>query len=88
MDEESSLSVIKNQEFVAMRAAQKAWPAPTTTEDQLRELASDGLIQSKGIVEWRVPGEHRVPAPGPDEIVLFVSFVRAGLCLPASAFLH
>ena len=33
VDEESSLSVIENQEFVAMRAAQKAWPAPTTTED-------------------------------------------------------
>ena len=33
MDEESSLSMIENQEFVAMRAAQKAWPAPMTTED-------------------------------------------------------
>ncbi|XP_066342052.1 uncharacterized protein [Miscanthus floridulus] len=88
VDEESSLSLIENQEFVAMRAAQKVWPAPTTSEDQLRELVSDGLIQSKVIAEWRVPGEHRVPAPGPGEIVLFVSFVRAGLCLPASAFLH
>ena len=33
VDEESSLSVIENEEFVAMRVAQKAWPAPTTTED-------------------------------------------------------
>ena len=33
MDEESSLSVIENQEFMAMRAAQKAWLAPTMTED-------------------------------------------------------
>jgi len=71
-----------------MRAAQKAWLAPTTTEDQLRDLFSDGLIQSKDIAEWRAPGEHRVPTLGPGEIVLFVSFVRAGLCLPASAFLH
>jgi hypothetical protein len=44
MDEESSLSMIENQEFVAMRAAEKAWPTPMTTEDQLRELVSDGLI--------------------------------------------
>ena len=44
MDEESSLSLIENQEFVAMRAAQKVWPDPTTTEEQLRELVSDGLI--------------------------------------------
>ncbi|XP_066385746.1 uncharacterized protein [Miscanthus floridulus] len=88
VDEESSLSLIENQEFVAMRAAQKVWPAPTTSEDQLRELVSDGLIQNKVIAEWRVPGEHRVPALGPGEIVLFVSFVHAGLCLPASVFLH
>ena len=45
VDEESSLSVIENQEFVAMRAAQKFWPTPTTTEAQLHELVSDGLIQ-------------------------------------------
>ena len=44
VDEEASLSVIENQEFMAMRAAQKVWPAPTTTEDQLRELVSDCLI--------------------------------------------
>ena len=88
VDEESSLSVIENHEFMAMRAAQKVWSAPTTTEDQLHELVCDGLIQSKDIAEWRAPGEHRVPALGPSEIILFVSFVRAGLCLPASAFLH
>ena len=84
MDEESSLSVIENQEFMAMRAAQKVWPTPTMTKDQLRELVGDGLIQSKDIAEWRALGEHRVPAPGPGEIVLFVSFVHAGLCLSPS----
>jgi len=88
VDEESSLSLIENQEFVAMRAAQKFWPAPTTTEAQLRELVSDGLIQGQAFAEWRVPGEHRVPVLVPGEIVLFVSFIHAGLCLPASAFLH
>ena len=88
VDEESSLSVIENQEFMAMRVAQKVWLAPTTTEDQLWELVSDGLIQSKAIAEWRVLGEHRVPALGPGEIVLFISFISVGICLPASAFLH
>jgi hypothetical protein len=33
VDEEASLSFIENQEFVAMRAAKKIWPVPTTTED-------------------------------------------------------
>jgi len=88
VDEEASLSVIENQEFMAMRAAQKIWPAPTMTEDQLRKLVSDGLIQSKDIADWKAPGEHRVPTLGPGEIVLFVFFIRAGLCLPDSSFLH
>ena len=44
VDEGSSLSLIENQEFVAMTAAQKFWSAPITTEAQLRELVSDGLI--------------------------------------------
>jgi hypothetical protein len=47
VDEEASLSVIENQEFITMRAAEKLWPIPTTTEDQLRDLVSDGLIQEK-----------------------------------------
>ena len=88
VDEEASLSVIENQEFMAMRAAQKIWPAPTITEDQLHKLVSDGLIQGKDFADWKALGQHWVPTPGPDEIVLFVSFIRAGLCLPASAFLH
>ena len=81
MDKESSLSVIENQEFMAMRAAQKVWPAPTTTEDQLRELIGDGLIQSKDNAEWRAPGEHWVPAPGPSEI-----FFSSPLSVPDFAF--
>jgi hypothetical protein len=32
-EEEASLSMIENQEFVAMRAAQKVWPALTMTKD-------------------------------------------------------
>jgi hypothetical protein len=88
VDEEASLSFIENQEFVAMRAVEKIWPVLTTTEDQLRHLVKDGLIQEKDLADWKVPGQHRVPTPSPGEIVLFISFVRANLCLPASAFLH
>ena len=54
----------------------------------MRKLVSDGLIQDKEFAEWKAPGQHWVPTPGPGEIVLFVSFICAGLCLPASAFLH
>jgi hypothetical protein len=88
VDEEASLSVIENREFVAMRATEKLWLVPTTMEDQLHDLVKDGLIQEKNFADWKVPGQHRVPSPGPGEIILFISFVRASLCLPASAFLH
>jgi hypothetical protein len=71
-----------------MRAAEKLWPVPTTTEDQLRDLVKDGLIQEKDFADWKVRSQHRVPTPSPGEIVLFISFVRAGLGLPASSFLH
>jgi hypothetical protein len=88
VEEEASLSFIKNQEFITMRATEKFWPILTTTEDQLRDLVKDGLIQEKDFVDWKVPGQHRVPTPSPGEIVLFISFVQVGLCLLASAFLH
>jgi hypothetical protein len=71
-----------------MRVAKKLCPVPTTTEDQLRYLVRDGLIQEKDFADWKVLGQYWVPTPGPSEIVLFISFVRAGLCLPASIFLH
>jgi hypothetical protein len=43
--------VIENHEFIAMRAAEKIWPFPTTTEDQLQELVSDSLIQDQGLAD-------------------------------------
>jgi hypothetical protein len=44
VDEEASLSIIENQEFITMRAAEKLWSIPTTTKDRLLELVSDGHI--------------------------------------------
>jgi hypothetical protein len=51
VDEKASLSFIENQEFVTMRAVKKLWPVPTTTEDQLRDLVNDGLIQEKDFAD-------------------------------------
>jgi hypothetical protein len=87
-DQEKTLAVIENHEFVAMRAATIAWPAPSTKEEELQELADQGLIHEKNLADWRAPGEHQVPYLNPREIVLFLSFIRASLCLLASLFLH
>jgi hypothetical protein len=51
VDKEVSLSVIENQDFVAMRVAKKIWPSPSMMEDQLQELVSDGLIQAQGFAD-------------------------------------
>jgi hypothetical protein len=51
VDEETSLSVIENQDFVAMRASEKIWPSLSMMEDQLRELVGDGLIQEQGFAD-------------------------------------
>jgi hypothetical protein len=75
VDEEASLSVIENREFVAMRAAEKLWPVPTTMEDHLCDLVKDDLIQDKDFVDWKVLGQHWVPTLGLGEIILFISFV-------------
>jgi hypothetical protein len=56
VDEEVSHLIIENQEFVAMRAAEKLWPVSTTTEDQLHDLVKEGLIQEKNFADWKVLG--------------------------------
>jgi hypothetical protein len=43
-DQEKALAVIENQEFVSIRAAATAWPAPSTKEEELQEMANQGLI--------------------------------------------
>jgi hypothetical protein len=56
VDEEASLSVIENREFIAMRAVEKLWSVLTTIEDQLHDLVKDSLIQEKDFADWKVPG--------------------------------
>jgi hypothetical protein len=43
-DQEKELTVIENQEFVDMRTATGHWPSPSMTEEELQELAAQGLI--------------------------------------------
>jgi hypothetical protein len=54
----------------------------------LKELVDEGLLQKKELTDWKVPSEHWVPYLQLGDIVLFVSFVCAGLRIPDSPFLH
>jgi hypothetical protein len=46
VDEEQVLEVIENKEFLTMKVTTSSWPVPSTTEEQLKELADEGLIQA------------------------------------------
>jgi ATP phosphoribosyltransferase regulatory subunit HisZ len=46
VDKDQVLEVIENKEFLAVRAAASSWPVPSTMEEQLKELADEGLIQA------------------------------------------
>lgn len=81
-------SIMDNPEYAAMKAAKQIWLVSLAHTSDLQELADLGLIQSQDLAKWKEAGEHRVPVLRLGEIIIFVSFIRAGLCLPASPFLH
>jgi hypothetical protein len=37
-DQDKVPNIIKNQEFITMRAVERAWPAPSTKDEELKEL--------------------------------------------------
>jgi hypothetical protein len=75
-------------EVLEMNVAALIWPAPTTKKKHLQRLHEQGLLPKQKLGEWKAPGEHRIPNLDPGEIVLFVSFIKHGLGLPACPFLH
>lgn len=87
VDEEQALLFIDNEAFLKMRVMQRAWPAPATTAADLEELVEHGLLWEQPLSGYALPGEHLIPTPSPDQAILFVAFVAAGLCFPPSDFL-
>jgi len=73
VDEEKTLKQIDNPEFMSNYLL----PGEKTL----------GLIQEKFLSNYLLPGEHVIPSPSPDQSVLFIPFVRAGLYFPLSDFL-
>jgi len=87
VDEEETLEKIENSDFIAMRKMQKQFPKPSTQAAELDLLVAHGLIQEQFLSGFELPGEHVVPSPTPNQSILFIPFVRAGLCFPPSDFL-
>ena len=87
VDQEKTLKQIDNPKFMAMRRMQRQFPKPLMQEAELDLLIAYGLIQEKFLSKYLLPGEHVIPSPSPDQSVLFIPFVRAGLYFPPSDFL-
>jgi len=75
-------------EVPEMAAAAQIWPAPTIKPKHLLTLHEQGYLPEQKLGEWKAPVEHRIPNLEPGEIVLFVPFIKHGLGLPTSPFLH
>lgn len=57
VDEEQSLSVIENKDFLKMRSMQKVWPEPATTAEDLELLVERGMLQQQSLSYYELPGE-------------------------------
>lgn len=88
VDEEHTLHRIDNPDFLEMKAMEKAWSTSKVREEEIELLVVHDLLQCQELLGWSLPGEHRVLGCPPSKMILFVHFVRAGLCLPMSDFLR
>jgi hypothetical protein len=87
-DVDWQIAGVENPELVAMATTTKIWPAPTTKLKHLKRLHEQRLLPEHRLGGWEAPGEHRVPTLRSGQIILFISFIEHGLCLPACPFLH
>jgi hypothetical protein len=56
------------------------------SNNDLTKLVSEGLIQEKGLVNWRPSFHEPFPMENVDEIVTFYHFAEWGLALPSCSF--
>lgn len=75
-------------EVPEMAAVAQIWPNPITKKKHLKELHEQGLLPMQNLGDWKASVEQRIPNLEPGEIVLFTSFIKHGLGLPACPFLH
>ena len=58
------------------------------SEEDLKILVEKSLLQPKELVHWRSSIGESSPSPKDSEILLFASFLKHGLALPACDFLR
>ena len=56
------------------------------TEKDLNEMATNGFLQSKDILDWKSGVEHDVPMPDEEDIIVFKCFFLHSFRIPSCAF--
>jgi len=64
------------------------WLKSKMSEAAVQELENLGLLQTQGVIQWRVGEGEDYPMEGTLEIVVFRDFVERGLALPVSEFFY
>ena len=64
------------------------WRKSKMSESLVRELESMGLLQEKGLSQWRAGEGEDYPMEGTLETIMFRDFVECGLTLPMLEFFY
>jgi hypothetical protein len=62
------------------------WTHSKCSNDDLKKLISDGLLQDKSLINWRPSFREPFPMENIDEIITFYHFAERGLALPSCSF--
>jgi hypothetical protein len=78
----------KNKREEEIKSATSDWNYYKCSRNDLLNLVAEGLLQGQDVIQGRPSFRHLFPQGKVDEIILFLHFVKRGLVLPASNFLH
>lgn len=82
------MAVMPRPNMRAPPTEELAWKDLTVREADLLKLVGLGLLLEQAISGWKMPGDHRRPAPGKSEIIMWPQFIERELMLPSSNFLR
>ena len=78
----------QNREEKTAMEGKSSFPQSKLSEEDLKVLVENCLLQPKELVHWRSSIGESSPSPKDSEILLFASFLKHGLALPACDFLQ
>ena len=78
----------RNREKKTAMEGKSSFPQSKLSEEDLKVLVENYLLQPKELVHWRSSLGESSPSPKDSEVILFTPFVKYGLALPACDFLQ